>query len=501
MLKQKFILDYGFKFGIRFSTSVTGIIVARLAGPEVVGIITYATAYVSSFSFITGIFGSAHIKLVSEGQNEEDCNKTYFILILFSILIFFITVISFFFIQRYYFNYKYDNPQIPTVIIITLFAFIIGLIFQINETFYNARIEQVKSNLPSFLKNILYNFLRILVVIMGYKAVELALANIASNILILPLCIYYIRMLNFGKLRKELIKKYLKYSLPILSSEVILIIMNYSDKLILEYFSSLKEVGYYSVAYSIGSIFILLGNTAGTLFFPLFSSYISQNNIELIRTKIIIFERFIFVFIFPIIIVLAIYSYPIMVFLLGSKYIPSISLLSILVISSFFVIWSMPYGNVLAGLGLFWLISLINFVKLIIFLFVIIICILPEILNLGAMALAITALVTNLIVFLIYYYFAYKKIGINLLKEQISYILFWLFIGPLGNFFYVKYLIKFPIIIQLTLFIPFTIVLIYSLYLLFKLVTKSDVEILKQLLNLNSFFSYIKTEIKDYSNN
>ncbi len=102
MLKQKFIIDFGSKFGSSFITAITGIVVARLAGPEVVGTITYATSYVTTFSFITALFGAAHIKLVSEGQNEENCNKTYLILMIISATLFFITVIGFFLFRNTY---------------------------------------------------------------------------------------------------------------------------------------------------------------------------------------------------------------------------------------------------------------------------------------------------------------------------------------------------------------------------------------------------------------
>lgn len=499
MLKQKFLIDFGAKFGIYLFTALTGIVVARIAGPEVVGTIGYATAYVTTFSFITGLFGSAHIKLVSEGQNEADCNKTYLILMAISIALFFITVLCFFFIQKYLFNYKYDFAETEIVILITLFAFIINMLFQLNETFYNAKIEQVKSNLPSFLKNIIYNILRVIVVVLGMRAVALASVNLITAIITVPFVVYFLKQLKFGKWNKELFKKYIRISIPIFSIVVTGVIMSYSDKLILEYYSSVKEVGYYTAAYSIGGMFIILGNTAGTVFFPLFSAYISQNNFEAIKSKIRTFERFIFIFTLPVIMLLCLYSYPTIVFLLGMKYEPSAPLFSVLVLSSFFIIWSMPYGNILSGLGLFWLATFINFVKFILFLAIIIICISPSILNLGPMALAITALTTNVFMFLMFYYFVYKKTGVQLLIEQIRYFIFWIIFSSLAFFIHSGLLNSCSITLQLTLFMPITLVLIYVLYYAFGLINKHDIEILKQMLSLRSTYSYVKYEIKDNS--
>ena len=501
MLKQKFIIDFGSKFGSYLITAITGIVVARLAGPEVVGTITYATSYVITFSFITGLFGSAHIKLVSEGQNEENCNKTYLILMIISAATFFITVLVFFFIQKYLFNYKYDFPETETVILITLFAFIVSMLFQINETFYNAKIKQAKSNLPAFIKNIIYNILRVIVVVMGMKAVALASVNLITAVITVPVVIYFLKQLKYGKWDKLLFKKYIKISIPIFSIVVTGVIMSYADKLILEYFSSVKEVGYYSAAYSIGGMLILLGNTAGTVFFPLFSTYISQNNFEAIKYKIKTFERFIFVYTLPLIMILSLYAHPVMIFLLGVKYEPSVPLFSVLVLSSFFIIWGMPYGNVLSGLGLFWLASFINFAKFILFVIAMTIFISPSMLNLGAMALAMTALVTNIFMFLLFYYYSYKKTGIHLLKEQVRYITFWSVLSPIIYFVYTKYYHSLPIVIQLTAVIPITLVIIYFLYYLFGLIKKQDIDILKQIMSLNSASSYIRDEIKDNSHN
>ncbi len=373
--------------------------------------------------------------------------------------------------------------------------------FQVNETFYNAKIKQAKSNIPSFLRNIIYNILRIIVVVMGMKAVALASVNLIAAVINVPLVIYFLRQLKFGKWDKIIFKKYIKISIPFLIIVVTGVIMSYADKLILEYYSSVKEVGYYSVAYSIGGMLILLGNTAGTIFFPLFSTYIAQNNFDAIKSKIKTFERFIFIFTLPIIMILSLYAYPVMIFLLGAKYEPSVPLFSVLVLSSFFIIWGMPYGNVLSGLGLFWLGSYINFAKFILFVIAMIIFISPSVLNLGAMALAVTSLVTNIFMFLLFYYYSYKNTGIHLLKEQVSYITFWIILSPIIYCVYTKYFNNLSIVIQLIAVMPITLLIIYILYYLFGLIKKHDIDILKQTISLNSASSYIINEIKDTSHN
>ena len=71
MLKQKFIVQYGSMAITQIVGMVAGIVVARLVGPGVMGMVAYATSFVSLLGFINGIFGSAHIKLVSEGRDHK----------------------------------------------------------------------------------------------------------------------------------------------------------------------------------------------------------------------------------------------------------------------------------------------------------------------------------------------------------------------------------------------------------------------------------------------
>ena len=72
MLTQKLVLSYSSKIVVQLVQMATSLIVARLVGPTVLGTLAFGLAYVSMFSFIMDLgIGSAHIKLISEGQNEK----------------------------------------------------------------------------------------------------------------------------------------------------------------------------------------------------------------------------------------------------------------------------------------------------------------------------------------------------------------------------------------------------------------------------------------------
>ena len=78
MLAQKLILSYSSKIVIQFIQIVASIVVARIAGPTVLGTVAFGLAFVSIFAFIADLgIGSAHMKLVSEGQDVGSCISTY----------------------------------------------------------------------------------------------------------------------------------------------------------------------------------------------------------------------------------------------------------------------------------------------------------------------------------------------------------------------------------------------------------------------------------------
>lgn len=501
MLKQKFLIDFGAKFGIYLLTALTGIVVARLAGPEVVGIIAYATAYVSVFSFITGLFGSAHIKLVSEGEDEADCLATYRWLWGISIVVFTLVVLGFYGIQKVLMGYNFESKKVELVVLITLGAIIFGNIYPFSQTVFIARTEQAKSNIPDFLKAIIYNVLRIIVVVMGMGAIALASVNFISALLLLPLVMYLLQGKKFGKFRRSLVKKFFSISIPLFVMVITGSLIMYSDKLILGYYGNTSEIGFYGAAFSIGGMLILFGNTAGTVFFPLFSSYFAKNEINQVKRKAYQFEHFIFIFVLPIIISLSLFAHPVLITLLGSRYEPSVPIFSLLVFSSFFIIWSMPYGNVLAGLGLFWLGSVLHFVKFLLFLVTLFIFIHPRLLNMGGMALAITQVVINLFMFLAFYYITWKKINVQFVKEQIKYILFWIVIYGLSYYVLLPVISTFSIYLQSFVVVPVFLVAIYLIEHFLGLLKIADLKMLWQLLNPKTSLQYVKEEFKDHSHN
>jgi len=364
MLKQKFIVQYGSMAITQILGMIAGIVVARFAGPSVMGMIAYATSYISLLGFINGIFGPAHIKLVSEGKDHSQCMAVYSRLQIICALIYFIAVLALFFIQKNILHYSFESREMEWIILIALLTYTFELYGQYASVVFTANLQQAKANLPNFFKNIIFHVGRIIIVIFFIKnlALKLYSLHLILAILFIPFIYRLLKEYPMGKYDNILAKQYFKYGRAIFFMSVINSVTNYSDKLLLAHFTNTTQLGYYSAASSIGGLILTLAGSVGLIFFPLFSGYISKDDWESVNNKIYQYHEFIILFIFPLICLLAIVGGPILLLILGNKYKPSIIPFQILIFASYLSILGMPYGNIIEGMGKFNIVVIINII-------------------------------------------------------------------------------------------------------------------------------------------
>lgn len=496
MLKQKFLVQFGSNIFLKIIGMVAGIIVARVAGPEVVGTIAYGTAYVSIFGFVVGLFGTGHIKLISEGRDLGNCVTTYSWLQLGSIGFFAIVVGSYYLAQKYIFHHVFESRIHEQVIILILLASILTKLIEFSNVTFTAQLKQAKANAPNLIRGFLFQIGRVVVVLLGFKAVGLASWNMISAAITIPIAIYIYRTLPFGKFDKQIMKEQIAYAIPIFLVVMVNSLVKFSDKLLLHKFTSTKELGYYSAAFSIGGLIILVGRTIGTIFFPFFSKMIAEGNWKSVNEKISKFEVFITIFIFPAVCLMAIISEPLLTTLLGEKYQPSVIPFSILLFASYFQIVGMPYGNIIPAMGRFYLSMWLQVLKFGVYILSVFIFIYPKALGLGAVGLALNLLTVNLLINLITYFTA-KKIGeIDFSFRNYSRYILILVIS--GLFFWLSIIAKQEGVMAWPLYmVPAYMVLIYGLMYITGLVNNEQIKELFDLMKLGKVLKYVKSEIKE----
>jgi O-antigen/teichoic acid export membrane protein len=494
MLKQRFLVQFGTSLIIQILGMLAGIVVARIAGPSIVGILSYGLSYVSVLGFINGLFGSAHIKLVSEGRDHKQCMAVYSRLQAASSVVYLFVTIGWFCFHKYILHYHFESRQVQIVIIISLFAYFLSQYEQYMNVVYTAKQMQAKANIPTFIRSTAYHLGRIVIVYLGYRAVMISLWNLLLVILVVPYIYYLLKEYPIGKYDPKLAKEYFRYAAPILIIVIINSITQYSDKLFLAYYTNTTQLGYYSAAYSIGGMFMLIAMPVGNIFFPLFSSMISKGNWDGVNTNIRKYHEFIILFIFPLISIIAIAGGPPLLLVLGNRYQPSIAPFSILLFSTYIVLLGLPYGNVITGMGKFYLYAWTNVIKLAVFFVSITIFLSPKFLHLGATGLALNLLVLSITGNSVYLLFIKKYVNLrqnakNNLRHLVIIILSALayFIsGYAREWTFLWWLILTPLYLLTT----------YAILILTGLLNKIHLFLLLDALNLKKTFGYVNNEMK-----
>jgi O-antigen/teichoic acid export membrane protein len=495
MLRQKFLVQFGSQITFKIVGMVAGLIVARVAGPEVVGTIAFGTAYVSIWAFITGLFGSAHIKLISEGRDLGNCISTYLWLQGVSISVFFIMVVSVFLVQKNIFNYEFESETQQIVVIILLFAIVASKVLDIGNSTFTAKLEQAKANYPLFIRSIVWHIGRIVLVVIGFKAIGLVSWNLIITLLVIPIAWKYFKKLPRGDFSRDLAKRYLHYALPALLIVIIYSIIEHSGKLLLGHFTNTEELGYYAVAFSIGGMFLLISHTIGKIFFPYFSGLIADNHWEIVNNKIKVFHRFVVLFIFPLICTIFIVGEPFLLTILGEQYKASVTPFLVLLFATYIDVTGMPYGNVITGMGKFYWIVWINVILLIFYLLGILLFISPEYFDLGAKGLALNLLLVNGIKNILFLAFSVKFGNIVINIDTI--IQHGVIVVPFIAFYI---LLK-----HLELFVGFSwvligfsaLMLIYLILIAVRQIKIEDLNLLLDVVNIRKTVRYITNELNE----
>lgn len=497
MLKQKLILSYSSQIIFQALQVVASLVVARVAGPTVLGTVAFGTAYVSLWVFVADLgISTAHIKMVSEGRDIDRCVSTFAVLKLITTFLFISVIIGIYVTQKFVFDRSFESSVHETVIFIALAAVTVSQLFFIPKTTFSANTEQAKVEMPNLLQGFILHPTRIVVVLLGFGAVALAFASLASYLLVIPFYIYLFRnfKLHLRLFDKKLAKEYITTSLPIILVGMSTSMINQIDKVLLQFFTGSEQVGYYTAGYKVGGFILLIGKSVRVLFFPLFSKAVAEGNMHYIKDKISKFEKFSFLFIMPAVILIALFSRTFIVLLLGEQYQPSIQVMQLITIAMFILVLNMPFESVVEGLGKFKLSALISTLNLALFAALIVLFVSPEVLNLGAAGVALAILLSNLFVGLTFRFFATRNFKALNHSTALKFSLFG--IVHLAAFYFIyEYIFDSDWLMQIA-FVVIYLLTTYSLFTLFNWMSRKDWENLLSLVDFKSMKSYITQEIR-----
>lgn len=335
-----------------------GVIFARVLGPSEYGVYTLA------FFFIPLVVTFAQLGIPScyeryipqyekRGRLGDFFHRNY-LLTMGSSLFFTVLVLSF---SKQVSEVLYATAEYKNIIILcaaTILPYVLHNSFV--GSFNGLRVFKM-SALLTFSQFLIFTALGITLVIFYPIAESAVLANLVSFILITSVFGFiiwrYIINSNSQKLKIQednFYRKILKYSIWFIVTPVVFTLFRYTDRLMINHFLGLHEVGIYSVASNIAGLLFVLGVVLGKVLLPNLSKIWEQNQKEKAIFILNFATKINTLLLLGIAIVMVFFKKPIISILYGAEYLEGLSVIGVLLVFWLFntIFWIIKgYGELL----------------------------------------------------------------------------------------------------------------------------------------------------------
>lgn len=316
---------------IMMSSSFVGFyFVAHYMGPEVLGIVGFASSFVGFFSlFIDPGLNTTHIKMVNSLGDKGKCNGTYIFLKFFLIFL----TIALIIISTKYYKYFFVKDEFfdERIIYITIVGAVATYISSSFKTVFNSSLLTAKQEIPEYF-GILILPMKIFIAFREMGALALASINSLGFLFSCGASFYFFKGTHLSRPSKDYGKQYLSYAFPIALVDISRAASMNLDRIIIQLFWGPLFVGYY---YAAQRIIVLLDHIFKSINQIIFPQMINFSNSKDFSSMIRLLNKAVFNLIFtltPIVIVFSFFSSRIIYLLAGDQFDYSANILGILCI-------------------------------------------------------------------------------------------------------------------------------------------------------------------------
>ena len=355
-------------------------VVAKLWGgfaPEAIGIIGFAMSFIAMFDLIADLgFYQAHVKKVSEGKDLGTCIGTFAaIKILLTSLMVVVVVLSIFIWKNVLHNKFYDATT-ESVVFVVLIYYVLADLTQIATVTFEAKKEIAKREL-TYIFECIKTPLMILVAVAGVGTMvsipplfpwpdvlspvqeflshhaigSLAMTYVFAILASFLVSLWLLRKYPIKRPQSKLGKEYTRFALPIMLISIIGVISVNIDKIMLGFFWTSKEVGYFFSMQQIMQMLMILHVAVGTVLFPTFSEYHTKNDFKNIMDAVSTSERYISMVMIPPVVVFIIFAHPVIGIVLSEAFYPAASTLIVLTLYVYILSLTRPCYALTSGIN------------------------------------------------------------------------------------------------------------------------------------------------------
>ncbi|MHA1395367.1 MAG: oligosaccharide flippase family protein [Promethearchaeota archaeon] len=121
-------------------------------------------------------------------------------------------------------------------------------------------------------------FIIFFIVFQEKGAEGMLLGKLVKSIVLLPVFIMIIKKIINFRFKLEIMKESLKFSLPMVPTLLSAWVMNFSDRIFIERYCTLRELGIYSLAYKLSEALLIFSDGFNKAYDPLFYKTANQND-------------------------------------------------------------------------------------------------------------------------------------------------------------------------------------------------------------------------------
>ena len=233
--------------------------------------------------------------------------------------------------------------------------------------------------------------------------------SLIANIIFFVIYIIIIYRNAILNLNLPQIKKGLMFSLPLVPSTFLDVIINAADRIILERYVPLADLGIYSVSYILGTALGIFARSSYLAFEPIVFSKIGKSDFS--QTIIKIRKYYLYV-IFCLSFLYVLFSKEILLIMASSTFSSGFKIIPIIILSTIFLSENYLFGTILMGIKKTKISLILNLIGAVINVIVNLLLI-PII---GIYGAAISTLTSYLIMFCLFYFYLSKHMGMKFLK-------------------------------------------------------------------------------------
>lgn len=233
--------------------------------------------------------------------------------------------------------------------------------------------------------------------------------SLIANVIFLVIYVIIIYRNAILNLNLPQIKKGLIFSLPLVPSTFLHTIISVADRIILERYVPLADLGIYSVSHALGIVLSIFARSSYLAYEPVVFSKIGKNDFS--QTIIKIRKYYLYAF-FCLSFLYVLFSKEILYIMASSKFSSGYKIIPIIIFSTIFLSENYLFGTILIGIKKTKISLIINLIGAVTNVIVNLILI-PV---LGIYGAAISTLTSYLIMFCLFYFYLNKHMGMKFLK-------------------------------------------------------------------------------------